>query len=182
MLGISSSIPHKTCGRKMIAECREAKLVIEVSQLAVACFSASSAAVSQRPPRFRTLLFLKFYPNLKTQRSLRRAAECAEIAIAREKRYECPTPFGTFRSSAQGDCFRVAKERHPQIIIRHSCGSCGAGPRSALHWPAFPGGRRLCPAPPSTGSSWDVEFRFLGDIEHQAHTAAVEKGKLTGCK
>jgi hypothetical protein len=46
MLGISSSILHETCGRKMIAERREAKLVIEVSQLAAACFSASSAAVS----------------------------------------------------------------------------------------------------------------------------------------
>jgi len=62
------------------------------------------AAISQRPPRFRTLLSLKFIQILK-RRPLRRAAERAEIAIAREKRDERPTPFGTLRSSAQGECF-----------------------------------------------------------------------------
>jgi hypothetical protein len=123
MLGISSSILHKMCGRKMIAERGESKGMLEVreiSQFALAGFSASSA-VSQRPPRFRTLLFLKFYPNLKTQRSPRRAAECAEIAIAREKRDECPTPFGTLRSSAQGGCFpsceRTSSKDHDQAFF-----------------------------------------------------------------
>jgi hypothetical protein len=39
--------------------------VREISKFALAGFSASSAVFSQRRPRFRTLLFLKFIQILK---------------------------------------------------------------------------------------------------------------------